>query len=162
MTQGPTTLILGWGNPGRGDDGLGPAFVAAVASMKPPAVALDADYQLSVEDAAEVARFDRVVFVDAARRGEAPFAWRRLRPSASRASFSTHSVAPEAVLALSRDLFRAEPEAWLLAIRGYDFDRFCEELSPRASANLSLAVAGIAASWATTGAEGEVWSTPSA
>jgi hypothetical protein len=71
-------------------------------------------------------------------------------------------VTPEAVLALSRDLFRAAPEAWLLAIRGYDFDRFCEELSPRAAANLSRAVAFIVASWAPTGAEGEVWSIPSA
>ena len=44
------------------------------------------------------------------------------------------------MLALSRDLFHAEPEAWLLGIRGYEFDEFGERLSGRARANLAQAV----------------------
>ncbi len=123
------TLILGWGNPGRQDDGLGPALAAAIGVDPPTAVAVETDYQLQVEDAAEVARFDRVLFVDADRRGPAPYSLRRIEANDHRMSFSTHSVAPEAVLALSRDLFGAEPEAWLLGIRGYEFDDFGEGLS---------------------------------
>ena len=134
------TLVLGWGNPGRLDDGLGPALAAAVRTAAPADVAVATDYQLQVEDAAEVARYERVLFVDADRTGAEPYSVRRLEPSDSRMSFSTHSVAPEAVLALSRDLFGAEPEAWLLGIRGYDFDEFGEWLSPRARENLDAAV----------------------
>jgi hydrogenase maturation protease len=93
-----------------------------------------------MEDAAEVARYRRVLFVDADRTGPAPFRLQRLRPAIEGSSFSTHSVAPGAVLALSRDLFHAEPEAWLLGIRGYEFDDFGEGLSDGARANLEQAV----------------------
>jgi hydrogenase maturation protease len=162
MTPVATTLIIGWGNPGRLDDGLGPAFIAAVSADAPSEVALESDYQLTMEDAAEVARYDRVLFVDADRRGAAPFTMRKLEPSADAASFSTHSVAPGAVLALARDLFHAAPEAWLLGIRGYEFDRFGEGLSPRAGANLARAVQFIRRSFATTDREGVRCPTPSA
>lgn len=140
MTPVPTTLILGWGNPGRVDDGLGPAFIEAISKLAPSNVVLDSDYQLTMEDAARVANYDRVVFVDADRNGPAPFSMRPLEPSTDGGSFSTHSVAPGAVLSLCRDLFHATPEAWLLGIRGYEFDRFGEGLSEGARANLDQAV----------------------
>lgn len=134
------TLVLGWGNPGRMDDGLGPAFVEELSVLGLAGVELDSDYQLTVEDAAEVARHRRVVFVDADRSAAAPFSIRRLRPSRHGSSFSTHSVAPAAVLALTRDLFGSEPEAWLLGIRGYEFDDYREGLSEAARVNLERAV----------------------
>ena len=45
MTRAATTLILGWGNPGRVDDGLGPAFIEALAKLAPPGIVLDSDLQ---------------------------------------------------------------------------------------------------------------------
>jgi hydrogenase maturation protease len=134
------TLILGWGNPGRLDDGLGPALVAAVGEAAPPGVTVESDYQLQVECAADVAQHERVVFVDADRSGAEPFWMRRLTPENGRLTFSTHSISPETVLGLARDLFAVEPEAWLLGIRGYDFDGFGEGLSERAGTNLAAAV----------------------
>jgi len=162
MTPSTTTLILGWGNPGRVDDGLGPAFIEAIRKLAPPGIVLDSDYQLTVENAAEVARYDRVLFVDADRRGPAPFTMRKVEPSAGGPSFSTHSVAPGAVLSLCRDLFHATPEAWLLGIRGYEFDRFGEGLSLRARANLDRAVDFIRTSFVQPDREGERCPTPSA
>lgn len=140
MISGPGTLVLGWGNPGRGDDGLGPEFVRAIEALGLESVECSSDYQLQVEDAADVARFHRVLFVDADRTGGEPFWVDRLHPQASGLSFSTHSVAPAAVLALVRDLFQAEPEAWILGIRGYEFDEFREQLSAGARSNLERAV----------------------
>jgi hydrogenase maturation protease len=140
MNPAPTTLVLGWGNPGRKDDGLGPAFIEAVSRLDLPDLVLDSDYQLTMEDSADAARHRRVLFVDADRRGPEPFWMRRLQASRDGSSFSTHSVAPAAVLALCRDLFDAEPEAWLLGIRGYEFDEFGEGLSAKAGANLARAV----------------------
>lgn len=133
------TLVLGWGNPGRRDDGLGPALAGAVAAMALPGVTAESGYQLQVEDAAEVARYRRVLFVDADRAGEAPFRVWRVEPSAGRPGYTSHSVAPGELLALARDLFGAEPEAWLIGVRGYDFDEFGEGLSGRAAANLAAA-----------------------
>ncbi len=140
MTFGPETLVLGWGNPGRGDDGLGPEFVRAIEALGLESVECSSDYQLQVEDAADVARFRRVLFVDADRTGGEPFWLDRLHPQANGLSFSTHSVAPAAVLALVRDLFHSEPEAWILGIRGYEFDEFREQLSKGARSNLERAV----------------------
>jgi len=69
------TLVIGVGNAGRQDDGLGPALVERLAGVKPPERvivqtpdgAVDAfwAYQLNIEDAAAVREYDRVVFVDA-------------------------------------------------------------------------------------------------
>jgi len=140
MKMQPETLILGWGNPGRADDGLGPEFVRAIEALGLPGVVVDSDYQLQVEDAAQVARFRRVLFVDADRAGAEPFRLGRLFAEERSLSFSTHSVSPAAVLALVRDLFHSRPEAWILGIRGYEFDEFREQLSAGARSNLDQAV----------------------
>ena len=133
-------MILGWGNPGRLDDGLGPALVSAIEAVAAPGVVFESEYQLQVENAEAVARHQRVVFVDSDRAGAEPFSMRRIQPAKGGLSFSTHSVSPESVLALSRDLFGAEPEAWLMGIRGYEFDNFGEELSEQGQANLAAAM----------------------
>jgi len=137
----PETLVLAWGNPGRRDDGLGPACAARLGAAGLPGVRVEWGYQLQVEDADEVSRHERVVFVDADRaRGEAPWRLERLRPARSGPSFSTHRVAPGEVLALAGELFGRAPEAWLLGIRGYDFEGFGEGLSGGAQANMESAL----------------------
>ncbi len=142
MSAGRHTLVLAWGNPGRRDDGLGPALAERVARAELPGVTVESDYQLQVEDAAEVARHDRVLFVDADRSdGAGPFWVRRLEPAAAGAGFSTHSVSPGRLLALGRDLFGGRPEAWLIGIRGSVFDEYGEGLSATAAANLDAAAA---------------------
>ena len=135
-------LLIGYGNPGRLDDGLGPALAAAIEKLAVPGVTVDPDYQLTVEDAEAVARHEVVIFADADTTGPAPFSFRRLQPERA-LSFTSHSVDPKALLGLARDLFGAETEAYVLGIRGYEFNEFDERLSPRARANLVEAVAFI-------------------
>lgn len=134
-------LLIGFGNPGRLDDGLGPALAEAVEELDLPGVTVEADYQLTVEDAAEVAKHDVVVFADADVAGPEPFRVKRIYPGSSRLSFSSHSVEPQAVLSLAKELFKAEPEGYILGIRGYEFNEFGERLSEKAQANLAAAVA---------------------
>jgi hydrogenase maturation protease len=132
-------LVIGYGNPGRRDDGLGPAFADAVEKLSLPGIKVECNYQLSVEDAHEVASHDFVVFADASAEGQEPFSFEYVEPMA-RVSFSTHSLAPSAVVALARELFGAETNAYLLGVRGYIFDEFGESLTPKAASNLSAAV----------------------
>ena len=132
-------LLIGYGNPGRLDDGLGPALAAAVEALAIPGVTVDADYQLTVEDAAEVARHDVVVFADADVSGPETFSFRRIEPVAA-LSFSSHSVQPPAVLGLAHELFGAQTMGYLLGIRGYAFNAFGETLSERARVNLAEAL----------------------
>ncbi len=134
-----SVLVIGYGNPGRQDDGLGPALAEAVERLRIPGVTVEADYQLTVEDAAAAAAHRYVVFADASVGGREPFFFRAVRPSAH-TSFSTHSVEPEVVLALARDLFQADTKGYALGIRGYRFSEFGEALSDESRENLAAAL----------------------
>ena len=133
------TLLIGYGNPGRMDDGLGPALADSLARLDLPDVTIDSNYQLTVEDAASVAEHEVTIFADASLGGPEPFSFRHIQPRAE-LGFTSHEVKPEAVLALARELFGAETEGYVLAIRGYDFNDFGESISERAHANLERAV----------------------
>jgi hydrogenase maturation protease len=132
-------LVLGYGNPGRQDDGLGPAAAERVEVLAMPGVTVDADYQLNIEDAAAMAEHDVVVFIDASVNGPEPYAWTRIE-AAAEISFSSHSVSPESLLTATQRHFGATPEAWVLGIRGYAFE-FAEGLTSQAQVNLEQAVA---------------------
>ena len=132
-------LLIGFGNPGRLDDGLGPGLVKKLEPLNLPNLTVDSDYQLIVEDAAEVAKYDAVIFADAAVTGAEPFWIKRIYPESTNLSFSSHSVSPQGVLSLAKELFHSEPEAYVLGIRGYDFNEFEEKLSPKACENLQAA-----------------------
>jgi len=121
----PRILVFGYGNPGRQDDGAGVVFVDELSELtrsgERPWLAFDTNYQLNVEDALAVAKQDIVVFADASRDQPEGYLFRRIRPSAS-VSFSTHAMSPESVLALSQELYGARSKAYLLTLRGYEWE----------------------------------------
>ncbi|MFP4499833.1 MAG: hydrogenase maturation protease [Candidatus Hydrogenedentota bacterium] len=123
-------LVVGYGNPGRQDDGLGPALAGYFEARALPGVRTDADYQLNLEHAVALAECDTVVFIDASRDAPPPFTFTRLEPAAEIA-FSSHAVSPGGVLALAQTHFGHCPETWVLAVRGCSFD-FSEGLTPQA------------------------------
>jgi hydrogenase maturation protease len=138
---GANVLLYGYGNPGRGDDGLGPALAAAVEALAMPGIQVDANYQLAVEDAAELSRFSAVVFADAATEGPSPFWFSRVDATGTgRLGWTSHSVTPVQVMALARDLFGSQVPAYALGIRGYAFGELDEGLSVQARENLGQAV----------------------
>jgi hydrogenase maturation protease len=132
-------LIYGIGNVGRQDDGLGIRVAERVGlGLRIPAV-VETGYQLSIEDALLVSKFDLVIFVDATleKGAVAPFSLRPILP-ASEIAFSTHEMSPEAVLGLCEELYGARPRAFLMAVPGYEWE-IREELSERAQSNLEAA-----------------------
>jgi len=133
-------LLIGYGNPGRGDDGLGPALVERLESAGSKGLELISDYQLTVDLAYDIAPFETVVFADAAITGDAPFSFRPVTPAAP-LSFTSHSQRPEGVLHLAAALFGATTRGYLLAIRGYQFDAFDEALSAAGGRNLDASFA---------------------
>ncbi len=136
-------LLYGYGNPGRGDDGLGPALAAAIEELSVPDVSVDSNYQLTVEDAAEVGQYAAVVFADAAADGPSPFWFSRVDDTGTGGSigWTSHSVTPVQVVALARDLFGSKVAAYALGVRGYAFGELDEGLSTQAKDNLVQAVA---------------------
>jgi hydrogenase maturation protease len=123
------TLVIGYGNDSRRDDGVGRYVVEQLAQRGLPGVELQTAHQLDVELAEMVTRFDRVFFVDAAI-PEAPVAIQRTTVTPT---FQSHAVAhyltPPDVLSLSETLYGHVPSAILFSIRGRDFN-FGTELSP--------------------------------
>jgi hydrogenase maturation protease len=136
------TLVLAYGNPGRGDDGLGPAFAGRLRERlrTETGIELWEDFQLQVEHALELRGRTRVVFVDASVDASTPFALQAVQ-AVRDASFTTHALSPQAVLSAFCLLQgEAPPPAWLLAIRGYGFE-LGAPLTPAAEENLDCALA---------------------
>lgn len=128
--------LIGYGNPGRGDDGLGPAFAQGLSDL--PGLTVETDYQLTVDHALLIADADPVVFADALMHANEPFTFTFISPAETH-DLTSHSLSPTAVLALSATLFDATPQAYVLGITGHEFGEVKEGLSEKARANLRLA-----------------------
>jgi hydrogenase maturation protease len=140
MTAKPEKILLiGFGNPARADDGMGPALAEAIEAKNIPGVIVDADYQLTIEDSAQVAENDIVIFADASINGSGPFSFEPVKAK-EYDSFSSHSVEPAQVLALAENLFNSKAAGYILGIRGYEFDSFGSPISQKAKVNLQKAV----------------------
>ncbi len=130
--------LIGYGNPGRGDDGLGPSFAARIAARDLPGLVVSTDYQLTVDHALTIAGAESVVFVDALMTAEMPFRFNAIVP-ATPDGMSSHSLSPESVLALAATLYEPAQEAYVLGIGGVEFGEVKEGLSPEAEENLRRA-----------------------
>jgi hydrogenase maturation protease len=133
------SIIIGYGNPGRQDDGLGPAFIDCFQGKTNKKVELQANYQLTVEDALEIANYQQVIFVDASIDCQTAFLLEEISET-NNTGFGSHSLTPQALIQLCNTLYQHFPKAYILAIRGYEFDQFEEKLSEAASENLNLAI----------------------
>lgn len=138
MGNTPKILIYGYGNPGRGDDGLGPAFIDRVEAWRKREkinhIVTDSNYQLNIEEALTIRDYDKVIFVDASTEKIDDFELVPVRPS-EKVSFTMHAMHPSFVLDLSRKLFGRSPGVFLMKIKGYEF-QLSEGLSDRARSNL--------------------------
>jgi len=132
-------LLIGYGNPARADDGLGPAVAESIELKNLPGVTVEADYQLTIEDSAQVAEHDVAIFADASVNCSEPFSFEPLTAKEG-GSFSSHSVEPAEVMALAENLFKSKAKGFMLAIRGYEFDKFDSPLTEKAKQNLSKAL----------------------
>ena len=92
--------MIGIGNGGRSDDGLGWAFVEAVEKGGDFPGDTLLRYQLQVEDADLISQYDQVIFVDAYQGGlEDGYTFKKCL-AAKDFSFTTHRLPPETVLYL--------------------------------------------------------------
>ncbi len=132
-------LLIGYGNPGRSDDGLGPRLAEAVSEWELEGLETLWDYQLNIEHAADLSGADLVLFADAALEAPEPFGLSRLTPS-NATHFSTHSMPPAAVLETCRAVYGRTPPAFVLALRGDSFEMGEEGLSEAAEGRLEAAL----------------------
>jgi hydrogenase maturation protease len=148
------TLILGYGNPDRQDDGVAWHVLAAIArraGLPAPASpddefmlldtqpALIFDMQLTPEMAETLANYQRVCFVDAhTGRVKEDVHCEEVKPI-FQGSPLTHHLTPESCLALSASLYGKAPQSILVSVRGFHFE-FEQSLSPETAALAEQAV----------------------
>jgi hydrogenase maturation protease len=140
----PGCLIIGIGNPSRGDDALGPLAIERLAALNLPDVELLTDFQLQVEYLLDLAGRKDVVFIDATVDGTVSTFSIQAISAAQGASYSTHELSPQAVLAAYESHYgEPAPPSFVLAIRGRRFE-LGEGLSAAAAKHLDAALAYIA------------------
>jgi hydrogenase maturation protease len=130
-------IIYGFGNPGRQDDGLGPAIISRLEEKNIPDIKTECNYQLNIEDALLISEFKIAIFVDASVNCEEPFSYYEIE-QADEITFTTHSMSPQSVLALCNDLYNKNIKSYVLEIRGYEWE-MAEGLSPKAQENFEKA-----------------------
>ena len=123
------TLILGYGNRSRTDDGVGWFVVERLEKLALPDIELLTSHQLDVDHAELISSFDDVIFVDAA----IPQSPESIARTVVQPCFRSHAVAhyltPSDLLELAQTLFGRAPRGILFSIRGSDFN-FGTTLSP--------------------------------
>ena len=126
----PHTLIIGYGNPLRGDDGFGwHAAVRLREIIHHEAVEILPVHQLTPELMDPVSRARRVIFIDAAVGDDAgKLTVTTLAATGGPPPAFTHFATPAALLEGARSLYGAKPEALLVTVVGLDFE-LGEELS---------------------------------
>ncbi|MFB3827689.1 MAG: hydrogenase maturation protease [Bryobacteraceae bacterium] len=110
----PGVLIIGYGNPLRGDDGLGRRAAELLGGL--------AVHQLTPELAEPVSAADLVIFIDAAEGGP-PGQWqcREIAASAPAGRAFTHHVDPAALVEAAALLYGRAPRALLFTMFGESF-----------------------------------------
>jgi hydrogenase maturation protease len=126
--------IIGYGNPQRRDDGLGPYVISLLEERWEgrPGIETLALHQLVPELVEDVKNAGRVLLIDAALEETPPgWHWRNVAPESISWPSLSHGVSPGVLLGLLQALYEKNPETWLISIQGEDFD-LGEGLSPEA------------------------------
>jgi hydrogenase maturation protease len=131
-------LIIGYGNPLRGDDGVGWEIASRLAAIIPNGAAqIITVHQLVPELAEPVSEAELVVFIDASQSGD-PGTWRcdEVKRRVLPGDLLGHHFDACDLLACSRALFGASPRAFVVSLAAESFE-FQDKLTPTVEALLS-------------------------
>lgn len=142
MEKQKKVLIYGIGNPSKQDDSIGITFTELIQKwvndIYYSCIDVDSNYQLNIEDAAQISKYDTVIFVDASIVEEInEFKFEKVKPK-KRVEPMMHSVSPEFILYLANEMFHVSPDTYVLHIKGYEFN-LEEEPSSKAIMNMNRA-----------------------
>ena len=144
MTKKVKTIVLGFGNPDRGDDGVAWHVLAGIANrfeqplsnenIETGSIKLSEhthlwfNLQLIPEVAEELAGYQQAIFIDAhTAEIKEEIKISPIEPEFQNSPF-THHLTAATCLSMSKTLYGKYPESILVSIRGYDFS-FSHDLS---------------------------------
>ncbi len=120
----PRVLILAYGNPMRGDDGLGwHAAQALAGDADGDEVQVMFSEQLTPDLAEPVSLSRRIIFVDASATSEPGcVASAPVQPSTEPPGSFSHEITPASLLAWAQTLYGASPQAVMISVGGESFE----------------------------------------
>lgn len=121
-TEISNIILIGIGNTGRGDDGLGWLFLNRIEELYPGSFDIEYRYQLQVEDAALICNYDEVLFIDATVEEISGGCVLKQCKPASSYYYSSHMQSPEAILYLAETLYDKSPKTFVMQITGYEWE----------------------------------------
>jgi hydrogenase maturation protease len=131
--QTASTWVIGYGNPHRRDDGLGPYVVNRLCDElhSTGRMSFRSLHQLDPVLVEELQTADIIVLVDATVEDlEGGVCWTKVRPGMEISSRGTHHLKPSTLLGLLEAFYHRSPPTWLVSVQGSDFG-FGEGLSPQ-------------------------------
>jgi hydrogenase maturation protease len=124
-TDVPSCWVIAFGNPQRGDDGIGP-FVAGQLDrhiQQMPGVGLCTLPQLDLALLEEVQAADHLIFVDACLEEiKNGLQWSPVEPELNGWAIGSHHLTPKVFLGLLQLLYQRYPTAWVVSVQGRNFD----------------------------------------
>jgi len=158
-------LIMGYGNPGRCDDGVGwyvaekleqifhdsknlhPAKQAPenreIPPKQRPCIDVLTLHQLGIELIEDTKDFDVVVFIDAHIETNDDIKFTQVEAD-RQLSFTSHHLTPSMLLALTKIIYHKQPTVYLCSIKGRNFD-FGSVLSAETKASADVVINQISA-----------------
>ena len=116
------TIVLGIGNIGRQDDGLGWLFLDYLKDEGFKDIEIEYRYQLQIEDAELISNYENVIFIDATKEQTKNGFYYKTCESSDKFGFSSHELVPETILYLANNLYNHNPKAFILGIQGYEWN----------------------------------------
>jgi hydrogenase maturation protease len=140
-------LIIGYGNPLRGDDGVGWQIADPLARLAGDSATVFVVHQLTPELAEPISSADLVVFIDACYEGQ-PGTWtcETIRPDPNPSHRFSHYFTPANLLSYTYAVFGVSPKALLVSVAGSSFD-YSQGLSPTVAAIVPEIVASVSEWW---------------
>lgn len=129
-------ILIGYGNPLRTDDGIGPIVVNRLATrLQNMPVRTITAHQLTPELAEPISHASMAIFVDACE-GEHPgkVTCQSVSPDVIDGAFTHHNT-PASLLSAARELYGRSPAGLIISIVGGSFD-YGSELSPQLNSAL--------------------------
>ena len=116
------TIVLGIGNIGRQDDGLGWLFLDYLNDEGFKDIEIEYRYQLQIEDDELISNYENVIFIDATKEQTKNGFYYKICESSDKFGFSSHELVPETILYLANNLYNHNPKAFILGIQGYEWN----------------------------------------
>jgi hydrogenase maturation protease len=115
-------VMFTWGNPSRGDDGVGPWFADRYRDSVHDQFELVEDFQLQVEHLLDCREGDLLLFVDARCDDGDGYRLEEIGPS-TRVAHTSHALTPRELLGHYLRVFDSPPPpAFQLTVPGFAFD----------------------------------------